>query len=82
MTQGEVLEVFGLEADRLGTALTELAEPDWDLPTGCPPWRLRTLDQLSWSKVHFICTATGRSPISAQDNEQVSRLGVRWLTLG
>ena len=43
VTQDDVLKVFGLEVDRLRMELADLAEPEWDLPTGCPPWRVRDL---------------------------------------
>lgn len=37
------MEIFGLEAQRLAQAVTDLPERQWDLPTGCAPWTVRDL---------------------------------------
>lgn len=69
--QGEVLEVFGLEADLLGRELATLAEPDWDLPTGCRPWRVR--DLLAHVRV-VIAWLPGMLMVQAPEQAEVSAL--------
>ncbi|WP_405480531.1 maleylpyruvate isomerase N-terminal domain-containing protein [Streptomyces sp. NBC_00009] len=40
------------------------------------------LEKLSWGQLCFLRKATGRDPITREEALDVSRLGIRWLTLG
>ncbi|MEU1036684.1 maleylpyruvate isomerase N-terminal domain-containing protein [Streptomyces mirabilis] len=40
------------------------------------------LEKLGWGQLRFLRKATGREPIAREEASDVSRLGVRWLTLG
>jgi uncharacterized protein (TIGR03083 family) len=44
--------------------------------------RANLVDGLGWSRPQFLRKATGRAPLSAQESDQVERLGLRWLALG
>jgi hypothetical protein len=39
-------------------------------------------DRLGWSRVRLLRKATGREPLSAEESEQLTELGVHWLALG
>ena len=41
-----------------------------------------TLDDLGWDEITFLRKATGREPLTADENEEVRTQGIRWLTLG
>ncbi|WP_316769749.1 maleylpyruvate isomerase family mycothiol-dependent enzyme [Streptomyces sasae] len=41
-----------------------------------------TVEKLGWDQLRFLRKATGREPISEEEASDVSRLGIRWLTLG
>jgi uncharacterized protein (TIGR03083 family) len=41
--QSSVPAAFRGEAGRLSQAMATVTGPEWDLPTGCPPWRVRDL---------------------------------------
>ncbi|RPE43234.1 uncharacterized protein (TIGR03083 family) [Streptomyces sp. Ag109_O5-1] len=41
-----------------------------------------TVEKLGWDQLRFLHKATGREPISKEEASDVSRLGIRWLTLG
>ncbi|WP_037881908.1 maleylpyruvate isomerase N-terminal domain-containing protein [Streptomyces sp. NRRL S-378] len=40
------------------------------------------VDELGWSRTHFLRKATGREPLNEAEAVQVERLGIRWLALG
>ncbi|MFC9588046.1 maleylpyruvate isomerase N-terminal domain-containing protein [Streptomyces yangpuensis] len=40
------------------------------------------VDELGWSRTHFLRKATGREPLNEAEAVQVARLGIRWLALG
>ncbi|GAA2654573.1 hypothetical protein [Streptomyces vastus] len=40
------------------------------------------LENLGWGQLRFLRKATGREPITREEALDVSRLGIRWLTLG
>ncbi|MFK0108566.1 maleylpyruvate isomerase family mycothiol-dependent enzyme [Streptomyces sp. NPDC091217] len=40
------------------------------------------VERLGWDQLRFLRKATGREPISEEEASDVSRLGIRWLTLG
>ncbi|MFE2518108.1 hypothetical protein ACFXG9_22635 [Streptomyces mirabilis] len=40
------------------------------------------LEKLGWGQLHFLRKATGREPITREEALDVSRLDIRWLTLG
>ncbi|WP_155059782.1 maleylpyruvate isomerase N-terminal domain-containing protein [Streptomyces blattellae] len=40
------------------------------------------LEKLGWGQLRFLRKATGREPITREEAADVSRLGIRWLTLG
>jgi hypothetical protein len=40
------------------------------------------LEKLGWGQLRFLRKATGREPITREEASDVSRLGIRWLTLG
>ncbi|MFI6935623.1 maleylpyruvate isomerase N-terminal domain-containing protein [Streptomyces sp. NPDC050287] len=40
------------------------------------------LEKLGWRQLRFLRKATGREPITEEEALDVSRLGIRWLTLG
>ena len=39
-------------------------------------------DGLGWSRARFLRKATGREPLSAEESEQLTGLGIQWLALG
>lgn len=72
MNQMQMLEVFGLEAERLSGVLAELSEAEWDRPTRCAPWRVRDL------VAHVRITITrlpGMLAAPAPDHAQVDAAG-------
>jgi hypothetical protein len=76
--------VHGLDlADALGCELW-LTSQAADLVQGLllGPDGAAALEKLGWGQLHFLRKATGREPITGEEALDVSRLGIRWLTLG
>ncbi|MFE0512165.1 maleylpyruvate isomerase N-terminal domain-containing protein [Streptomyces sp. NPDC058964] len=84
LTRVVEVAVHGLDlADALGREpwLTSQAA---DLVQGLllGPDGVAALEKLGWGQLHFLRKATGREPITREEASDVSRLNVRWLTLG
>ncbi|MDX3309802.1 maleylpyruvate isomerase family mycothiol-dependent enzyme [Streptomyces sp. ME08-AFT2] len=77
--------VHGLDlADALGREpwlTTQAADLVQDLLLGGPDGAT-ALEKLGWSQLRFLRKATGREPITREEASDVSRSGIRWLTLG
>src|SRR5581483_7268110 len=69
MEREAVLRAFRAEAEALGKAVGALPDASWDLPTRCPPWRVRDL-------LRHVTVAVGRVPAMlaapAPDRPEVS----------
>lgn len=72
MEREAVLRAFRAEAEALGKAVGALPDASWDLPTRCPPWRVRDL-------LRHVTVAVGRVPAMlaapAPDRAEVSAAG-------
>lgn len=72
MERAAVLRAFRAEAEALGKAVGALPDASWDLPTRCPPWRVRDL-------LRHVTVAVGRVPAMlaapAPDRAEVSAAG-------
>ncbi|MEU2735804.1 maleylpyruvate isomerase N-terminal domain-containing protein [Streptomyces sp. NPDC007095] len=84
LTRVVEVAVHGLDlADALGREpwLTSQAA---DLVQGLllGPDGAAALEKLGWGQLHFLRKATGREPITREEALDVSRLDIRWLTLG
>ncbi|MER5522337.1 maleylpyruvate isomerase N-terminal domain-containing protein [Streptomyces sp. NPDC002763] len=76
--------VHGLDlADALGRE-PWLTSPAADLLQGLllGPDGTAALERLRWGQLRFLRKATGREPITREEASNVSRLNIRWLTLG
>jgi uncharacterized protein (TIGR03083 family) len=85
LTRVVEVAVHGLDlADALGREpwLTpQAADVVQDLLLGGPDGAA-ALEKLGWGQLRFLRKATGREPITREEASDVSRLGIRWLTLG
>ncbi len=68
----QVLAALGLEIDRLSSALSGLTETEWDLASGCPPWRVRDLlghicVVLAWLPGMLAAPAPARAKVSSRE---------------
>ncbi|MEV4453021.1 maleylpyruvate isomerase N-terminal domain-containing protein [Streptomyces mirabilis] len=84
LTRVVEVAVHGLDlADALGREpwlTSEAADLVQGLLLG--PDGAAALEKLGWGQLRFLRTATGREPITREEASDVSRLGIRWLTLG
>ncbi|WP_180685830.1 maleylpyruvate isomerase N-terminal domain-containing protein [Streptomyces gossypiisoli] len=84
LTRVVEVAVHGLDlADALGREpwLTpSAADLVQDLLLG--PDGATAVEKLGWGRLRFLRKATGREPITEEEALDVSRLGIRWLTLG
>ncbi|MFE4818386.1 maleylpyruvate isomerase N-terminal domain-containing protein [Streptomyces sp. NPDC056704] len=84
LTRVVEVAVHGLDlADALGREPWLTAEAA-DLVQGLllGPDGAAALEKLGWGQLRFLRNATGREPITREEASDVSRLGIRWLTLG
>lgn len=84
LTRVVEVAVHGLDlADALGREPWLTAEAA-DLVQGLllGPDGAATLEKLGWGQLRFLRKATGREPMTREEASDVSRLGIRWLTLG
>ena len=84
LTRVVEVAVHGLDlADALGREpwlTSQAADLVQDLLLG--PDGAAALEKLGWGQLRFLRKATGREPITREEALDVSRLGIRWLTLG
>lgn len=84
LTRVVEVAVHGLDlADALGREpwlTSRAADLVQDLLLG--PDGAAVLEKLGWGQLRFLRKATGREPIIKEEALDVSRLGIRWLTLG
>lgn len=83
LTRVVEVAVHGLDlADALGREpwlTSQAADLVQDLLLG--PDGAAALEKLGWGQLRFLRKATGREPITREEALDVSRLGIRWLTL-
>lgn len=84
LTRVVEVAVHGVDlADALGREpwlTSQAADVVRDLLLG--PAGAAALEKLGWGRLRFLRKATGREAITVEEASDVSRLGIRWLTLG
>lgn len=84
LTRVVEVAVHGLDLadalDREPWLTTQAADVVQDILLG--PDGPAALEKLGWGQLRFLRKATGREAITGEEAAEVSRLGIRWLTLG